>query len=177
MSKAEVVHIKERAFLAMVLSSIEVYRHETMGLLLGYRGENIFVVEYAIPYQTAVKGYSWVAPKSRASERMVRILKDMPIDVIGDFHSHTQWGDSKALSTPSGEDIADMEMNQVYIIVAVNDKKRAKPWRHAKEGAIKGTLGDYNLELGASVLVSEYKPKSIKIDCPSATGLSYQKQK
>lgn len=166
------VHIKERAFLSMILSSIEVYRHETLGLLLGYRSMDGFVVEYGIPYQTAVKGYSWVAPKSRSSERMENILEHMPINVIGDFHSHTQWGDSKAKATPSGEDVADMESGNVYLIVAVNDKTKDVPWHHTKKGIIKGTLGEYAIELGAHILSGRNKWKPVKIICPSATGLS-----
>ena len=168
-----VVHIKERAFLSMILSSIEVYRHETLGLLLGYAGIDRFVIEYGIPYQTAIKGYSWVSPKPKISDRMERILKHMPINVIGDFHSHTQWGTTKANAVPSGEDIADMEPNRVYIIVAVNDKEKAEPWHHTAEGTIKGTLDEYVIELGAYILVDKYKAGALKVICPSATGLSY----
>lgn len=169
----KMVHIKERAFLAMVLSSVEVYRHETLGLLLGYEGIDRFVIEYGIPYQTAVKGYSWVAPKPRTSERMEKILERMPINVMGDFHSHTQWGDSKAKATPSGEDIADMEPGRVYIIVAVNDKEKDEPWHHTDERTIRGTLSEYVIEVGAHILAGKYKSEVIKIVCPSATGLSY----
>ncbi len=169
----KVVHIKERALLSMILSSIEVYRHETLGLLLGYRSRDGFVIEYGIPYQTAVKGYSWVAPKSRASERMEEVLKDMPVNVIGDFHSHTQWGKYKAKATPSGEDIADMEPDNIYLIVAVNDKTKDKLWHHTKKGSIIGTLGKYAIELGAAcILPGENKSEPVKIICPSATGLN-----
>jgi proteasome lid subunit RPN8/RPN11 len=167
------VHIKERAFLSMVLASVEVYRQETLGLLLGYVSAKGYVVEYGIPYQTAMKGYSWVAPKPKTSARMAEILKQMPINVIGDYHSHTQWGDSLGEPVPSGEDIADMEMGQVYIIVAVNDKTRKRRWHHTKKGTIKGTLSDYEIEIGAHICPKRYKTKSLKIICPSATGLSY----
>lgn len=166
------VHIKEDAFLTMILSCIEVYRRETLGLLLGYVGVDKFIVEYSIPYQTASKGYSWVSPKPETSERMNKLIKDMPVAVLGDFHSHTQWGSSRAKAIPSGEDIADMEENKVYIIVAVNDKEKDEPWCHTNEGTIKGTLEEYAIEVGASILVKKYKAAPIKIICPSATGLS-----
>lgn len=167
------VYIKERAFLSIILSSIEVYRHETLGLLLGYLGVDRFVVEYGIPYQTAVKGYTWVSPKQKISDRMDRVLKYMPINVIGDFHSHTQWGNSKAKAFPSGEDIADMESNRVHIIIAVNDKEEHETWHYTEEKTIKGTLDQYVIELGAHILVDKYEAAPIKIICPSATGLSY----
>jgi proteasome lid subunit RPN8/RPN11 len=171
--KIESLHLKEQALWAVVLSSIEVYRHETMGLLLGYRGLDKFIIEYAIPYQTALKGYAWVAPKPEVAMRMEEILKDLPISVVGDFHSHTQWGNTKSKAVPSGEDIADMEPNKVYIIVAVNNREKIEPWRHKKEGTIIGTIGEYTIELGAYILKAKYKFSQLKIVCPGATGMSY----
>lgn len=167
------IHIKEDAFLAMILSSVEVYRQETLGVLLGYAGIDKFIVEYSVPYQTAVKGYSWVQPKPKTSERIGKLIKGMPMDVIGDFHSHTQWGKSKAKAFPSGEDIADMETNRVYIIVAVNDKEKSESWKYTEHGTIKGTIDEYAIEVGAHILVDKYKAAPIKIICPSATGLLY----
>ncbi len=166
-------HLKERAFLAMVFSSIEVYKHETLGLLLGFKGENSFAIEYAIPYQTAVKGYSWVSPKPQAAEKMTKVLENMAIDVIGDYHSHTQYGEDRATTRPSGDDIADMEKGKLYITVAVNDKTRKKRWITKKNGNIRGTIGDYDVELGAVVAYGNHRYKRVKIICPSATGLGY----
>ena len=172
MSEIEMVHIKERALFSMLLSTVEVYRHESLGLLLGYAGIDRFVVEYAVPYQTAMKGYSWVAPKSIAAERMEKMLKYVSLNLIGDFHSHTQWGDSIAKPVPSGDDIADMGFNKVHIIVAINDKVKFQKWHH-KNTLLVGSLGEYTIEIGAYVLKGEYEAKPVKIVCPSATGLSY----
>lgn len=168
------VHLKERAFLAMLLSSIEVYHHETLGVLLGYRGENAFVVEYAIPYQTALKGLTWVEPRPRRTQRLERILEKIPVDVIGDYHSHTEMGKSQALARPSGDDVADMEEGRVHLIVAVNSKQKDRKWRHNKNGGISGTLGDYHLDIGAAVTSKKgrWGYKIAKIVCPSATGIS-----
>lgn len=168
----ESVHIKEQALFSMLLSTVEVYRHESLGLLLGYKGVNEFIIEYAVPYQTAMKGYSWVAPRSTAAERMGKILKYVPINLIGDFHSHTQWGDSMAMPVPSGDDIADMQIDKVHIIVAINDKTKLQKWC-SKNTVLVGSLGGYAIEIGAFILKGEYEAKTIKIICPSATGLCY----
>lgn len=155
----------------MLFSCVEVYKHETLGILLGYKGNNSFSVEYAIPYQTAVKGYSWVSPKPKAAERIGRIIRNMNIEVIGDYHSHTQYGKERATTRPSGDDIADMEIGKLYITVAVNDKIKKEKWRQIKGVDIKGTIGDYDVELGAVMGWKNYKYKRVKLICPSATGL------
>ncbi len=168
------VYLKERAFLAMILSSVEVYHHETLGVLLGYKGEDSFVVEYAIPYQTALKGLTWVEPRPRRTKRLERILEKMPVEVIGDYHSHTEIGKSQALPRPSGDDVADMEEGKVHLIVAVNGKQKDRKWRHNRNGGISGTIGRYQLDIGAAVVAKKgrWGYKIAKIVCPSATGLS-----
>ena len=166
------VYIKERAFLAMILSVIEVYKRETLGLLLGYRGNNKFFVEYAIPSQTAEREFSWTEPKAKAFARMTNIIKNMAIDVIGDYHSHTEYGGEKARAIPSGEDIADMHKGNVHIIVAVNPKLAKVKWRQNNDGTISGTISDYHIKISAATLIGEYKYKRVRIVCPSATGLS-----
>ncbi|MCK4257033.1 Mov34/MPN/PAD-1 family protein [candidate division WOR-3 bacterium] len=165
------VYIKERAFLAMILSVIEVYKRETLGLLLGHRGENKFVIEYAIPSQTAERMFSWSEPKTSAIERMTEIIENMPINVIGDYHSHTEFRGDRARAVPSGEDIADMRMGNVHIIIAVNQKSKSKRWRQNKDGTISGTLSDYHIKISAATPISDYKFKPVRIICPSATGI------
>jgi len=167
-----IVYIKERAFLAIILSVVEVYKRETLGLLLGYKGSNRFFVEYAIPFQTAEREFSWTEPKARAVARMTNITKKMSIDVIGDYHSHTEYGSEKAKAIPSGEDIADMQSGNVHIIIAVNPKLVKVKWRQNNDGTISGTISNYYVRISAATPIGEYKYRRVKIICPSATGLS-----
>ncbi len=53
-----IVQLCQTAFLSVVLSSIEAYKKECYGLLLGYRTDTDWLVEYAIPYQTATRGHN-----------------------------------------------------------------------------------------------------------------------
>jgi len=47
------VFLSEAAFMGLVLSSIEVYKKECLGLLLGYKLEDRYIVEYSVAYQSA----------------------------------------------------------------------------------------------------------------------------
>lgn len=167
-------YIKENAFLSIILSAIEVYHHETLGLLLGYGIGQEFVVEYAIPYQTAVKGFTYTKPpKEKTIERMAEILSEWPGEVIGDYHSHTELGSNKARAIPSGDDIADMTPGKLNIIVAVNEKERETKWRRQRNGSLSGTLGDFHIEIGGFVLYGERRYKRVELICPAATGIKF----
>jgi proteasome lid subunit RPN8/RPN11 len=157
----------------MVLSSVEVFHHEALGVVLGFAGEEQFVIEYAIPYQTARKGLSWVAPRPRRVARLERILEHHPVEVIGDFHSHTELGELRALCTPSGEDIADMQNGKVHLILALNEARRRSAWSHRSDGRISGTLEGYRITMGAFYLLdgARYRFARGNIVCPSATGI------
>ena len=171
-SKRRKVIIKERAFWSMILSAIEVYHLETLGLLLGSKNEGDFIVEYAIPYQSARKAKTWVSPNERRASRVKKIVHLIPVDVIGDYHSHTKLGDSRALSHPSGDDIADMDKGKLYIILAVNESKRTVEWHANINGTISGTLGGYHIKINAHEYFNKGKCyKNIRIICPSAVGL------
>lgn len=166
------VLIKERAFWSMVLSAIEVYHLETLGVLLGSRNNDDFIVEYAIPYQSAKKAKTWVSPNERSTSRIKKIIHLIPIDVIGDYHSHTKLGKNKALARPSGDDIVDMEKENIYIILAVNEIQRTVEWHNNSDGSISGTLGGYHIVIGAHESMDRgVYYKKVEIICPSAVGL------
>jgi len=145
------IFIKEKAFLSMVLSAIEVYHRESLGVLLGHRTSDGFVIEYAIPYQSAEKGLSWVETKPKRVDRIEKVLNTLPISVIGDFHSHTDLGQLKAQVIPSRTDIADMEEGKLYLIVAVNNGIRHQKWQKNRDGTISGSLNSYHVKIGSFI--------------------------
>lgn len=172
MGERKSVIVKERAFWSMVLSAIEVFHLETLGLLLGMRGEGKFIVEYAIPYQTAQKQKTWVSPNERRASRVKKIISILPVDLIGDFHSHTEIGDKRATVVPSGDDIADMDKDLVYIIIALNESEKAVKWRKNKDGSISGTLGGYHIRMIAHECDTRGRHyRNAEIICPAAVGL------
>jgi len=168
------VYISANAFWALLVSAIEVYKKECFGILLGYRdSSNIYIVEHALSYQTANRRHTSVEKNGRASRRIQKFLGNLPhLSFIGDFHSHTGWGDLKGVGIPSSQDIYDMTFEHLSIIIVANDKRRTSPWQYNGDGTISGTVDDYHFRIGAYYLDAHSRPKRADIFCPYAIGFS-----
>ena len=165
------------AFLTIVSSAVEVFKKETIGYLVGIKGENKFIVEYAIPYQTAESGFAHVTIDFKKADRINAILSQLSegLEYIGEFHSHTVFGDSPAKIIPSREDLVTTVIGELNIICAVNTKKKSVKWYEDKRGALVGTVGDYRIEIGGyyvAKLEIGRKYQRIKIKCPAITGIA-----
>src|SRR6266576_4555704 len=121
------VYISANAFWALLISAIEVYKKECFGLLLGYRDHpNLYIAEHSISYQTANRRHTSVEKNGRASRRIEKFLANLPhLSLIGDFHSHTGWGDLKGVGNLSDQDVYDMASDHLSIIIVANDKRRS----------------------------------------------------
>src|SRR5688572_20399039 len=97
----------------------------------------MYIIEHALPYQTAGRKHKGVVNNPRAHRRIERFLKTIPqLSVIGDFHSHTMWGYSRAASHPSETDLEGMTAENVYVILSVNDRFRHVPWQYNDDGSL-----------------------------------------
>jgi len=168
------------AFLSIVSSSIETFKKETIGYLIGVKGENKYVVEYAIPYQTAESGFAHVTVDLKRVERVNSILRLLSegLEYIGEFHSHTVFGDAIALVTPSAEDLLTTVPGELNIICAVNTKRRSVKWYEDRRGVLVGTVGEYRIEIGGYFVKKPAigkKYQRVRIKCPSVTGLGIKK--
>jgi len=168
------VYISANAFWALLISPIEVYKKECFGLLLGYRdSSNIYIVEHAISYQTANRRHTSVEKNGRASRRINRFLANLPhLSLIGDFHSHTGWGDLKGVGNLSSQDIYDMAPENLYIIITANDKRRSSAWQYNGDGALSGTVDEYHFKIGGYYLDEFSRAKRSNIFCPYAIGFN-----
>ena len=168
------VFISSNAFWALLISAIEVYKRECFGLLLGYRdGGNSYIVEHAISYQTAYRRHTSVEKNGRASKRMEKFLANLGhLSVIGDFHSHTGWGDLKGVGSLSRQDLVDMDHGNLYMIIVANDKKRSSAWQYHGDGTLSGTVDDYHFRIGGYYLDDFSRPKRADIFCPYAIGFN-----
>ncbi|MBI4471224.1 MAG: Mov34/MPN/PAD-1 family protein [Acidobacteria bacterium] len=168
------VYISANAFWALLISTVEVYKKECFGLLLGYRdNSNIYIVEHAISYQTANRRHTSVEKNGRASRRINKFLANVPhLSVIGDFHSHTGWGDLKGVGNLSSQDVYDMVPENLNIIIVANDKRRASAWQYNGDGTLSGTVDDYHFRIGGYFLDESLKPKRANIFCPYAIGFT-----
>jgi proteasome lid subunit RPN8/RPN11 len=168
------VYISANAFWALLTSAIEVYKKECFGILLGYRdSSNIYIIEHALSYQTARRTHGSVDKNRRASKRIQNFLDSIPhLSLIGDFHSHTGWGDLKGVGQPSDADIIDMKPEVLSVIIVVNDKRRSNPWQYNNDGTLSGTVDKYHFRIGAYYLAPNAKTKRASIYCPYAIGFN-----
>jgi proteasome lid subunit RPN8/RPN11 len=167
------VYISANAFWALLISAIEVYKKECFGILLGYRDGNVYIVEHAVSYQTANRRHTSVEKNKRASQRMDKFLRNLPhLSFVGDYHSHTGWGDLKGVGNPSTQDIVDMSPNNLYLIIVANDKRRNTAWQYNGDGTLSGTVDDYHFRIGGYYLDDYARPKRADIFCPYAIGFN-----
>jgi proteasome lid subunit RPN8/RPN11 len=171
-----VAYLSLPAFLTIVSSSVEVFKKETMGYLIGIKGEGKYMVEYAIPYQTTESGYVHATVDMDRVGRINEILSKVSqgLEFVGDFHSHNVFGDSPGNVIPSDTDLMSTTPGQLNVICAVNLKKRAVRWHENKRGILAGTIGEYRIEIGGYYVEEagvgrQYQRVIIK--CPAVTGI------
>lgn len=178
-----VAYLSFPAFLTIVSSSVEVFRKETIGYLVGIKGENKFMVEYAIPYQTAESGYVHATVDmdrvSRINEILSKVSQGQGLEFVGDFHSHTVFGKSPATVVPSNTDLKSTIPGELNIICAVNMKKRAVRWYENRRGILTGTIGEYRIEIGGYYVEQATigrKYERVDMKCPAVTGIVEEKE-
>ena len=164
------------AFLTVVSSSVELFRRETIGYLIGVKGKNKFMVEYAIPYQTAESTLTHATMDENRTARINEIIAKLSqgLEYIGSFHSHTLYGDIPGNVLPSATDLFSTVPGELNIICAFNLKKRSRDWRMNRRGIITGTVGGYRIEIGGYYVAKPHIGRNyqrVVMKCPSVTGI------
>ncbi len=169
--KAMRVYLSEIAFMNLLLSSAEVFKKECLGYLLGYRLEDRFIVEHAFSLQSAARSRRGVAYYRENHKRLQGLLRNFHrLEIIGDFHSHTQYGEAKGLPIPSKEDVRSMKRGHIYLIVAINNGSKSIPWGENRDGTISGSAGEFFFKVSAYYLNGK-EPRRARIHCPFPPGL------
>ena len=168
--KTEII-ISERTFTGMVISSIEVYKRECLGVLLGIQSNRKIVVEHAIPLQAvAERTFSMVRANWKKEMKVKEAIpKLMHLDCLGYFHSHPQWGEIKGTAELSQADKESMDAKDIEIVVAINNKKYHKAWK-AKNGELFGSICDYSMRLAGFYKRVNGQVKQLDLVCPYAVG-------
>jgi len=167
------VYLSENAFMGLLLSSAEVFKKESLGYLLGYRLHDRFIIEYAFSLQSARRKRRGVILHHRDKKKIEPILSEfVKLQIVGDFHSHTPYGNTKGIPIPSMEDIKGMEKDNLYIIIAINELKTTKPWKENRDGSISGSMGNYFFKISAYFFpdINSVPLRSV-IYCPFPPGL------
>jgi proteasome lid subunit RPN8/RPN11 len=172
-----VAYLSLPSFLTIVTASVEVFRKETIGYLVGFKGEGKFMVQYAIPYQTAEATATHATIDEDRVSRINEILNRLSegLEYIGDFHSHTEYGDCPGTVIPSSTDLISTVPGELNLICAVNTKKKSVDWYETRRGILAGTVGAYRIEIGGyyideACIGSKYQ--RVHVRCPSVTGIN-----
>lgn len=164
------VYLKRHAFISMIISAIEVYKKECLGLLLGNKVDDRYIVEYAIVYQTAERKFAQVQTHKKQEKTLKINLSYLSYyEVIGDFHSHPQYGEVKAHTNLSHADVQDISNTDlVSMVISINESSRHHKW-HRKRTGIAGSIGQFRISLAAHYWdFSAKKIKRAKLICPYA---------
>ncbi|MGH7371908.1 MAG: Mov34/MPN/PAD-1 family protein, partial [Candidatus Methylomirabilales bacterium] len=116
------VYLSENAFFGLLVSTIEVFRRECFGILLGHSTSERVFVEFAVPYQTANRKYREVHMDWKRSQRVEDAVRSTTRwECVGDYHSHSKYGLTRATTELSKEDEKYFTDGTVGIVVAIND--------------------------------------------------------
>lgn len=167
------IFLSDKALMSILLSSVEVYKLECHGALLGMRTRGRIMVEYAVPFQAAERKFAEVTPNWRRELKVTEILpKLIHLEKVGYFHSHPQFGNYIGIPKLSDKDIECLQSGDVEIVVAINDSKKSQTWNETKKG-LSGTLGKYHIVIAGFYKRKDERLKKYKIVCPYAVGFDY----
>jgi len=142
------IYISEQAFLGIVFAAAEVYRRECYGFLFGYALPGKVIVEGALPYQTAERRFSEVSLFERENKVIQSVIARFPKhEYLGEFHSHADYRGREAQAALTDDDLLDMHGSEIALVVAVNPRRRKRPWSANADGSLSGTLGSWRFTI------------------------------
>lgn len=172
------VYIEREPFVSMILSSVETFHRECFGYVLGYkptRRRNSFIITNVVAVQLAKKRKNMEIEQSKLScKHMYACFDGYPsiYPLIGDFHSHPEWGRHQRLCEFSDGDAKDMLRVQkrfgtnslIGVVIKISRLKKERILWHPAEdgkGGIKGSLGKYKFHINVCRMVKDSKNKDI----------------
>jgi len=171
------VYLSENAFIGLLVSTIEVYRRECIGVLLGHSTSDKVFVEFTVPYQTANRKYREVHIDWNRSQRVEEAVRSTTRwECVGDYHSHAMYGPSRATTQLSKEDKQYFTEGTVGIVMAVNDITKPRPWGYGRGGTISGAVNGYSIRIAAYYKANDQIQKT-HITCPYAIGFMKKKKR
>lgn len=164
---ARTLYLMEQAFLGLVISSIEVYKKECLGLIVGTRHNGLYVAENAIAFQAAERGTSSASVRGHYHDRIIRFLNEViHLEPLGYFHSHPGYD-----VIPSEEDVSVLQDQHINMIVGVNKKRKEVPWNYNVDESLSGTIEDFIIKLrGFYRDPATGRIRLARLNCPFALG-------
>jgi len=164
------IYLSENAFVGLVVSTIEVYRKECFGVLLGQSTPGRVLVDFVVPYQTANRKFREVHVDLMRSQRVeVAVRTTSRRECLGDYHSHPMYGTVRTTTALSKDDRKFFKDGNVAVVVAINDSARKRRWHYVRGGAVSGTVNGYNIRI-AGYWKANGSIERAPIHCPYAIG-------
>ena len=164
------IYLSENAFVGLLVSTIEVYRRECFGILLGQSTPGRALVDFVVPYQTANRKFREVHVDLMRSQRVEDAVRTTSRwKSLGDYHSHPMYGTARTTTTLSKVDRKFFKDGNVAVIVAINDSARQQRWDYVRGGGVSGTINGYNIRI-AGYHKSDGTIERAPIHCPYAIG-------
>lgn len=158
-----IVDLKKSAILNIIISSVEVYKKETYGILLGDKTRNRCNVIDSITFQSAKRDYMFVSISKYREKRINETLKYMcGYQLVGDFHSHTN--DFDNLSKHDIKELKKLGEKWISLLVSIKKTNKIARWKYSrKERAISGSINKYFLKIFI-YMFDKQKDKVVRAD-------------
>lgn len=177
------VYVCRNALETMIAASVETFKKECFGFVFGRaptKSRPHFVITSTAPLQCVKRSNGKIEGHARSERRLKEFFARMPRSSrpLGNFHSHTEWGDTQYGAAMSTADTLSMarENAKIEFIIAISSRKKGKAeWRANDDGSVAGSFGSgrYNYNFSINGYVLEYRdnepvPVRIKIIAPEA---------
>lgn len=141
----------EDALDIMLLSSVEKYKSEVIGLLFGqFRpSQSKILVSFVLPLVTAKTSPAKADYNEQRIKRVLNLfsnLRNQNRRFLGFYHSHPQFGDNKGVPKMSKDDIESFSLTpeaEIEVIIAINNYQRKVTWESRRDGTLSGTIDEY----------------------------------
>lgn len=135
-----VIVLKDHTMINIIVSSVEVFKKETYGILLGNKRGKNYNIHNAVTFQTAERDYFDVSVNTLREKRINTTLQFLGHHkLMGDFHSHTN--NYENLSKNDIKELKKLGDDWISILVSVKKTKRTYKWKYnRKQKALAGSI-------------------------------------
>lgn len=148
------IELDPDAFDVILLSTVEQFNHESIGLLFGYQFDDVISIALAYPLSHAHSDATEVTIDDDRIETLQKLypsLRDQDKSYLGLYHSHPEMeGEKGAIAMSEFDRNAFMENNaRIELIIAINIEDEIKEWQKHDSGIVTGSNLGYHFELAA----------------------------
>lgn len=176
-----IVYIEKEPFLSMLLAAVDPFKKECYGYIFGKkpsRKNNRYLVTNVQIIQSVVrpKEFTEIDHMKRSKKRMFEIFRAYPglYPLVGDFHSHPEYGPDPRSVELSDFDISDMAESrwcEITCVTRISSRSRERlGWIIKTDGGARGSYGDYVVDINAYRLIQKdgnLISESLKINSPA----------